>query len=228
MMSARKRLKEFAILFLFAALGVTPWAQQNAPVKPRPPRKTHANAAPAANPAPAPATSQIARPQPSPEIQKLATMMSGRWTTREQFFASASVAQNGSGRGMDVIHSGPGGLSLVSEYNSSGSSGKFSGLGVILWQADLESYLLYWTDNIAPGMLLLRGNWQGDKLVFSGDTTSGGSTVYIKQTYSDFTKSSFTFTEESAVQGGPLQQDVEVRFTRAETKGHTSHRSKSP
>jgi hypothetical protein len=44
----------------------------------------------------------------------------------------------------------------------------------------------------------------------------------VKQTYSNFTPNSFTFTQESSIAGGPLKRDTLVQFRRAVVAASTS------
>ena len=155
-------------------------------------------------------------PQQSPEIGRLAELITGKWATTEQFAPSAMYQHATRGTGTDVIRGGPGDLSIVSDYHSTNAYGKFSGHGVISWDQKTASFTLYWIDNTSPQPTISSGKWEGNSLVFTDDLTSpDGQPMYVKQTYSSFTPNSFTFTQESSIAGGPLKRDTLVQFRRA-------------
>ena len=162
-------------------------------------------------------------PQQSPEVGRLAELITGKWATSEQYAPSAMYAHATKGNGTDVIRSGPGDLSLISDYHSTNSYGKFSGHGVFAWDQKTASFTLFWIDNTSPQPTLSSGKWEGNSLVFTDDLTSpDGQPMYVKQTYSNFTPTSFTFTQESSIAGGPLKRDTLVQFRRATASSSSS------
>jgi Protein of unknown function (DUF1579) len=162
-------------------------------------------------------------PQQSPEIGRLAELITGKWATTEQYAPSAMYQHATRGTGTDVIRGGPGDLSIVSDYHSTNAYGKFAGHGVISWDQKTASFTLYWIDNTSPQPTISSGKWEGNSLVFTDDlTSSDGQPMYVKQTYSNFTPNSFTFTQESSIAGGPLKRDTLVQFRRAVVAASTS------
>ena len=171
-------------------------------------------------PVSAPTTaSSTGLPKPSPEIEKLAGFLEGSWNTSEEFAPSALFGNTTAGKGRAIIRRGPGELSLICDYKSANSGGKFSGLGIYTWDEQKQAFTLYWLDNTMPHGGLWNGKWEGASLIFTRDTaTPDGKTIYFKQTYSDFSPSSFTFTQESSIEGGPLKRDSRVEFRRIGSK----------
>lgn len=166
-------------------------------------------------------------PQQSPEIGRLAELITGKWSTTEQYAPSAMYATATHGSGTDVIHGGPGDLSLILDYHSTNAYGKFSGHGVISWDQKTASFSLFWIDNTSPQPTLSSGKWEGNSLVFTNDlTSSDGQPLYVKQTYSNFTPNSFTFTQESSIAGAPLKRDTLVQFRRFVAPTPTATRKK--
>lgn len=166
-------------------------------------------------------------PQQSPEIGRLAELITGNWATSEQFSPSAMYQHATHGTGTDAIRNGPGELSVILDYHSTNSYGKFSGHGVISWDQKTASFTLYWIDNTSPQPTISSGKWEGNSLVFTDDLTSpDGQPMYVKQTYSNFSPNSFTFTQESSIAGGPLKRDTLVQFRRAVASTSTSSRKK--
>jgi hypothetical protein len=67
-------------------------------------------------------------PQPSPEMTRLIKALSGNWTVTEKSEPSPMFPNGGSGKGTARLWAGPGGLSLLETYHSSGMMGSnFSG-----------------------------------------------------------------------------------------------------
>ena len=160
-----------------------------------------------------------ASPQPAPEMQKLANLISGSWTTNEQFPPTTQFPNATNGRGTNVIRSGPGGFSLISDYHSVNSAGDFIGHGVITWDPKSQSYTLFWTDSAYPQPALYNGKLTGDELILTRETTTPeGQPLQVKQTWSKFTPRAFTFVQESSVAGGPLKREALVEFHRAKSR----------
>jgi hypothetical protein len=65
-----------------------------------------------------------------PQIGELIRALFGTWSIQLAFSPSENMSTGGSGVGEQVWHPGPGGLSLIEEYHSSGADGEVSGLGV--------------------------------------------------------------------------------------------------
>jgi hypothetical protein len=153
-------------------------------------------------------------PKPSPEIEKLKKLFLGNWSSSEEFAPVPNFPKARRGTGTDLMRSGPGGLSVVSEYRSQNPAGKFYGLGVYTWDEKNQSYTLYWIDNVSPDPKMFSGKWEGAQLIFTLETTLDDKATYIKQTYSDFTPWSFSFTQEASIEGGPLARQATVHFRR--------------
>src|SRR5579872_5397243 len=56
------------------------------------------------------------KPKPSPEMKKLSRLLVGRWQVEEKYEISQFTPQGGEAKGEDVVHRGPGGLSIISNY----------------------------------------------------------------------------------------------------------------
>jgi Protein of unknown function (DUF1579) len=161
-----------------------------------------------------PAMSMMAKP--GPEIEKVNKLLGGKWTTTEKFEPSDFMPQGGSGSGMEQMHPGPGGLSLIADYQSKpGPMGAFRGHGVMTWDPKEQAYKSYWFDNMTAGSFVETGKWEGDNLVFTGDMEMMGKKMSLRQVYTDIKPSSFTWYEESSTDGGPTKRVMTLTYKKA-------------
>ena len=154
------------------------------------------------------------KPKPSEEMKKLARLIGGRWQVEEKYEVSALVPQGGEAKGTDMVHRGPGGLSIVSNYNSSGTLGENHGVGITTWSADEGIYRQFWVDNFdAPGQLWT-GKWEGESLVFTYTQKLGDQQLHWKEIFSGFSNDSFTITFDVGQTESDLKRSMTFKFTR--------------
>jgi hypothetical protein len=157
------------------------------------------------------AAAQTESPKPAPEMERLIKMWAGRWTTVEQFEPSEEMPQGKQDKGAETMRPGPGGLSLIGDYESHGA---FFGHMVVTWIPKERVYKSYWLDLGQPGVSISTGRWMGDKLVFTAVDESTGKKREVRDTYSDITPTSFTDTLESGPLGGPMKKILTVKYTK--------------
>jgi hypothetical protein len=200
-------VKTIASLFLSLLLAFLAAAQANS---------GQAGAAANTQPATAPAQASSDSPKPAPEMQKLIKMWTGHWTTVEQFEPSDEMPQGKQDKGAETMRPGPGGLSLIGDYESHGA---FFGHMVVTWIPQERVYKSYWTDRGQPGVSISTGKWEGNKLVFTSIDESTGKKVGFRDTYSDITTISFTDTLETGPLGGPMKKILTVKYTKVVKDG---------
>src|SRR5215470_4183519 len=81
-------------------------------------------------------------PKPAPEMEKLVKLWAGRWTTVEIFEPSDELPKGKQDKGAETMRAGPGGLSLIGDYESHGA--QFGHL-VVTWIPAEKVYKSYWT-----------------------------------------------------------------------------------
>jgi len=151
-------------------------------------------------------------PQPAPEMEKLTKALAGNWLIQEKVFPGPFAPQGGSGRGSESIKRGPGGFSLLMDYQGS-ALGPFSGHGVATWSPATKQYETAWVDSFTPGgIFTMTGKWEGDKLVFTGVDMSTGSPLQTRHTYSNITPTSFTYTMEMGPSADKMQKFMEMQY----------------
>ena len=70
-------------------------------------------------------TSAAALPRPGPEIERLVTTFSGTWSIVLKTDPNDKLPKGGTGHGEVVWRPGPGALSLIEEYHSTGDEEDF-------------------------------------------------------------------------------------------------------
>jgi hypothetical protein len=147
-------------------------------------------------------------------MEKVIKLFAGNWAVQETLFPGPMAPQGGSGKGNEKISKGPGGFSLLLDYQGS-SMGPFTGHGVMAWSPQNNRYEFAWVDSMAPsGVTVMPGNWEGDKLVFSGIDSSMGTPMQMRHTYWNISPNSFTYTMEMGSSADKLQKSMELQFRR--------------
>jgi len=193
-------------LLATATLGLAATAQ-NAP------NSTAAKPAAKAN-----AQAAMPMPTPSPEMTQMVKAMSGTWTTTETMEKSPMMPNGGTGRGTSKMWPGPGGLSLLQNYHSSGAMGSFSGVGTSWWDPQAHVYKGVWCDSMSPCNDGGTSKWDGEKLVGTMEGDMNGQKMVTRITYSDFKPNSFVMTMDSGPDANALQKMMTITYTRVAAK----------
>ncbi|HUS20044.1 MAG TPA: DUF1579 family protein [Terriglobales bacterium] len=164
-----------------------------------------------ANPA---ASAPFAMPKPAPEIERITNMLQGRWETEEKHEPSEIVPQGGTGKGVEAIRPGPGGLSLISEYQSEGPGGIFAGFGLMTWDSAAKVYHIHWTDNTAPGVSVMTGKWEGKDLVFTGSETMMGKKLFSRHAFTELAPTTFIYTIDMGPALTQLKRAVTIKYSK--------------
>jgi len=69
--------------------------------------------------------------------------------------------------------------------------------------------------------------WEGNNLVGADETEMMGQKITMKETWSDITPTSFTFTMEGGPPGGEMKRMMTIKYTRAGT-GTAKAEAKKP
>ena len=149
------------------------------------------------------------------ELRRL-NFLRGTWSTVETFAPSDFFPQGGTGTGRAEIHAGPGMLSIMENYLTRNSAiGRFSGHAVLWYDASAKAYKSFWCDSMSGcESSFSTGNWDGDNLVFTGETQYQGKKIAMRDTFSDIKPDSFTWTEETSMDGGPMKTSLTIRYTK--------------
>jgi hypothetical protein len=149
---------------------------------------------------PAPTSTQQA-PAPAPEFEKIAKLFMGRWRVTEKHEPSPWLANGGQGAGMETVTFGPGRISLIADYRSSGPMGPFQGHAIFTWDGQAKIYRSAWTDNLG-GMLSIRtGKFEGNDLIMTGTDNINGQMTDFRESYTNFSNDGFTFAMDMSPAG---------------------------
>jgi hypothetical protein len=157
-------------------------------------------------------------PKPDPEMTRLIKMMSGNWTVIEKSQPSPMMPNGGSGQGSAVMTAGPGGMSLMEKYHSSGLMGSnFNGFGTFWWDPKAQVYRGLWCDTMTPGGCDASGTtkWDGDKLVGTMEGDMNGQKVVTRFIYSDWKPNSFMMTMEMGPDVNSMKEAMTISYTRS-------------
>jgi len=160
-------------------------------------------------------------PKPAPEMTKLIKTLSGNWSITEKHEVNPMMPNGGEGKGTARIWAGPGGMSLMENYSSSGAMGSFKGMGTWWWDPKAQVYHGLWCDNMTPNGCDTSGStkWEGDNLVGTMQGDMNGQPMTMKFIYSDFKPDSFVMTMEMGPDAGKMQKTMTVTYTKAAAPG---------
>jgi hypothetical protein len=159
-------------------------------------------------------TGASANPRPDTvdkAMRQAVNSFSGHWDIDFTIKPNAALPKGGKGRGTELWKAGPGGLSLIEEYHSSGDDGDSSGHGIFWFDQSLQRFQVLWCANDVPTgcMLLSEGAvWNNDQLVLQHRWTSEGRQRMLREVFSDITPSSFTQT----VYAGNAEASLEIEY----------------
>jgi hypothetical protein len=153
----------------------------------------------------------------SPQLGELIRALFGAWSLHLAFSPSENIPTGGSGVGEEVWHPGPGGLSLIEEYHSSGAEGEVSGLG-IFWpdKSPLTMRVLWCESTNANGCAVTKGGakWEGNQVVIEDESELGGKKMIFREVFSAITRNSFIQTLYKGESAGDLKKVVTINATR--------------
>jgi hypothetical protein len=141
--------------------------------------------------------------KPGPEMAKMKAMV-GTWAV-EEIIEASPMGPAGKGRGTGRVTLGPGGLSMMIDYQSKAGHMKgFHGNGVLAWDEPSKSYKQAWVDNMMPMMLIGTGNWDGDKFVMNSEGSMMGKPFKGRDEFTGMSKDGFTLTSFMSMDGSPM------------------------
>jgi len=156
--------------------------------------------------------------KPSPEIAKLIKMFSGTWTANEKVEPGPMAPKGGTGTGSATFKAGPGGMTLIEDYNSAhGAMGPFKGHGVTWWDAKTSTYKGTWCDSMSAECMNSTMKWEGEKLVSTPQEMDmgGGQKMIMTMQYTDIKPDSITFTMGSGPTAAQAKTTMTIVYAKA-------------
>lgn len=179
-------------------------------------------AAPSKSPAVATAAAQDAPPRPGPQIEKLLRALEGTWATTEKFAPDAASPHGATAEGRIVWRPGPGGYSVIEDYQSKQGNKETTGLAVFWWDDAAHGYRTIWCDSTNPGGCInfkSVARWEGSKLLLVEDYEINGKRFTFKEVFGDITSSTFTQTLYGGPTGGDLKIDQRIQASKLTRTG---------
>jgi hypothetical protein len=155
--------------------------------------------------------------KPGSQIEKLVRALEGTWSIKEDL-APDSTSPNGStGKGRIVWRSGPGGFSVIEDYQSKQGAQDVTGMGVFWWDDSARGYRTIWCDSTNPGGCISFKNvmrWDGSRLELVEDYEVNGKKLTFKEIFDHISPSTFTQTLYGGETGKELKIDQTIEATR--------------
>lgn len=158
-----------------------------------------------------------AEPKGSPQIAKMLLAFEGTWSIKEKFAPDVGSPNGAAGEGRIVWRAGPGGFSVIEEYQSRRSSMEVTGLGAFWWDEAAQGYRTIWCDSTNPGGCISFKNvarWEGPQFVLVEDYEVNGKKVTFKEVFGDITPGAFTQTLYGGEAGKELKVDQIIQATK--------------
>ncbi len=149
----------------------------------------------------------------SPEMEKLRFLV-GTWSAADTYEKTPINPNGGQGSGLYKTILGPGGFSLLTDYQYKGPHGESTGHQILTWDAKLGRYAGYLVTSAGPGCTVVSGAWEGPNLVLAGEFEARGKKIAFRLVYSDITDHSMTFRQYNSVDGSPSELFGTTLFTR--------------
>jgi hypothetical protein len=156
-----------------------------------------------------------AMPKLAAEMEKLAFLL-GTWQAADIYEQSTFNPEGG--RGAAAYHTvvGPGGLSILTDYEYEAPHGQSNGHQVLAWDPELGCYVGYIVASSFPGCLAVVGSFEGASFVLSGEFEARGSHIAFRQVFSDIADETMVLRQYNAVDGRAAQLFGTTIFTRGE------------
>jgi len=152
-------------------------------------------------------------PKSSPEMDKLAFLI-GTWSAADIYEKSPINPNGGQGSGLYKTISGPGGFSLLTDYQYTGPHGESIGHQILTWDPKAAAYIGYLVSSAGPGCTIVIGKFEGPNFVLTGEFDARGRKIAVRLIYSDITDRSMTFKQYNSVDRGPFALFGTTVFTR--------------
>src|SRR5271156_907435 len=144
---------------------------------------------------PADAAKQM--PKPGPEMERLKFLI-GSWDWDAEYLKTPMVPDGGKSKGWYKAQLGPGGFSIIADFDADGPFGEEIGHQIIAWDKKQNAYPSVIVGNF-PGAVIGKSHWDGDNLVTETEFSSGGVTMHMRSMYTDIKDKSTRMEESSQV-----------------------------
>ncbi len=148
--------------------------------------------------------------KPGPEMDRLKFLI-GTWDYNGEYAKSPMVPQGGKESGWYKAEMGPGGFSVIADFEGDGPIGKEIGHQILTWDPKENTYRVYTAGNNFPGVITATARWEGANLVTTTEFSEGGSKINIRSMYTDIQEKSVTIEESFKTGDAPYQSLIRAK-----------------
>lgn len=148
------------------------------------------------------APAQEGIPKPGPEMERIKFLV-GTWETKGEYLKSKMVPNGAKADGWYKAQPGPGGFSLIADFEEDGPFGKEVGHQVFSWDPQKNWYTVVTVGNF-PGAVVGHARWEGDNLVTEADVDTGGMKFSERSVYSNVKEKSVHIEESMKLGDAPF------------------------
>jgi Protein of unknown function (DUF1579) len=159
------------------------------------------------------AAQKPARPEPGPEMDQL-KFLRGYWHYSSVYEKSSFYSNGGKGSGTYISSDGPGGFSLIVEFQGTTPDGREVGHEVITWDPKEHAYKSYIFANTAPGCVIETGHWDGNTLIFEAELDLNGDKLRLQTAITATSDDTVMIVDKAANGDAGLQTTVTMKATR--------------
>jgi hypothetical protein len=152
-------------------------------------------------------------PSPGPQMDKMKFLV-GLWDYKGEYKKSEMVPDGGKESGWYKAQLGPGGFSVIADFDVDGPVGKEIGHELIAWDPGEKAYKVYIAGNSFPGVVAGTGRWEGPDFVITSEFNYGGMKITLRSKYTDIQPGSVAIEEESKQGDGPFQMIFTAKASR--------------
>lgn len=156
-----------------------------------------------------------AQPKLSSDMECLSFLL-GTWHAADTYEKTAFNPNGGDGSGVYKTVIGPGGFSLLTDYEYEAPHGRSNGHYILAWDLKRQCYVGSMVSSSFPGCLSVIGNWEDTTLVLTGDFEARGMKVAFRQTFTDITAMRMILRQYNSINGGLPQLFGTTVFTKQE------------
>lgn len=151
-------------------------------------------------------------PKPGPEMQKL-NFLIGTWDMQAEYLKTPMTGDGGKATGWYKAQLGPGGFSVIADFEENGPLGKEIGHEIFSWDPKKNAYAIVIVGNF-PGATVGSATWEGDNLVILNEFDAGGTKMSLRAVYLHPTGKSVQIEESSKAGDAPYQLIYKATVTK--------------
>jgi hypothetical protein len=151
-----------------------------------------------------PAEAAMKMPAPGPEMERLKFLI-GNWDMTAEYVKSPMMPAGGKETGTYKAQLGPGGYSIIADFEADGPIGKEIGHEIFAWDPKQKAYIVFTVGNSFPGAVTGTSHWEGDNLVTEMQFEEGSASMHSRATYSNIMEKSVHMEESFRGPDGTYQ-----------------------